>query len=261
MNFVKWISISMIGLAIVAQADVSNKIVGGVQTKQGELPFIVSLQQKSFGHFCGGSLISQKWVLTAAHCIGAGAKGGIDEVWIGVHDQTQASGIEKMKVARVIKHSKYNSSKSDFDFALIELAQNSSFKPISLNLAEIAITDDAKMISTTAGWGATSQGSSVLPSILRKVDVPLVSQAACNEAIAYNGKITSQMICAGYKAGGKDSCQGDSGGPLFITGRSGKQLLVGVVSWGQGCALKNKYGVYAKVNSVQAWIKSNTGIQ
>jgi trypsin len=262
MNFMKWISLGIIGLSMAAQAQIGAKIVGGVQATQGEFPFIVSLQQKGFGHFCGGSLISQKWVLTAAHCIGRGVTGGIDEIWIGSHDHSQSTSVEKMKVVRVIKHPKNSSATFDYDVALVELAQNSSFKPVALNETEIVIggTPVDVIMAITAGWGAEHQADQVLPDILRKVDVPLVSKTVCNQTASYAGRVTDQMICAGYAAGGKDSCQGDSGGPLVLNDASGNPILVGVVSWGQGCALKNKYGVYAKVNSVVEWVKTQTGL-
>jgi trypsin len=90
---------------------------------------------------------------------------------------------------------------------------------------------------------------------LQKVDVPLVSPAMCDKG--YPGEITNTMICAGLEEGGKDSCQGDSGGPLVVTDNNNQKVLVGVVSWGYGCARPGQYGVYSKVNAAYDWIMSN----
>ena len=225
----------------VPSASGMEKIVGGVEAVKGEFPFIVSLQGSYGGHFCGGSLIKKNWVLTAAHCI----PGGIETVVIGLHDQG-AQDVERLAVEKVIPHPDYNKKPQDFDFALVQLKGESKFSPVALNRAEIP----AKAKLVTAGWGATSEGGGVA-DLLQKVTVPYVSAASC--AKAYPGKITEQMLCAGFDKGGKDSCQGDSGGPLVL-GSGDKRVLAGVVSWGEGCARPNKYGVYSKVSSVLEWI-------
>lgn len=250
---------AMMTISSIASAapSFSSKIVGGENALKGEIPYIVSLRSKSYGHFCGGSLIAQNWILTAAHCV-RGSK--IDEVWIGLLDQKDQAGVEKIKPLKIIAHEKYNTQTMENDFALIQLSTNSSFAAIGLNSLEINIDDSIDAIpimSMTSGWGATKESSYGLPDLLQKVTVPLVSTTACNAAEAYKGKITDSMICAGYKAGGKDSCQGDSGGPLVtIDAETGVHTLIGVVSWGEGCARANKYGVYSKVNHAFDWIQS-----
>lgn len=239
----------------IAKPTFGTKIVGGENALKGEIPYIVSLRSKSYGHFCGGSLIAQNWVLTAAHCVRGGS---IDEVWVGMLDQKDTAGVEKIKPAKIIAHEKYSSQTMENDFALIKLSQNSSYAPVALNETEIAIDenpDAAPVMSMTAGWGATREGSYALPNMLQKVNIPLVSTAVCNVKEAYDGDIKDSMLCAGYKAGGKDSCQGDSGGPLAIVNQDGTHTLIGVVSWGEGCARANKYGVYSKVSNGVAWIK------
>lgn len=250
-------SVLAISSFAMAKPTFNQKIVGGENAQKGEISYIVSLRSKSSGHFCGGSLIAQNWVLTAAHCVRGGT---INEIWIGMLDQKNLEGVEKMKPAKIIAHEKYSSSTMENDFALIQLSQNSSYAPVVLNETEITIDETnpgaAPIMSLTAGWGALRENSYTLPNMLQKVQVPLVGATACNAPEAYNGDIKSSMICAGYKAGGKDSCQGDSGGPLSIVDADGKHTLIGVVSWGEGCARANKYGVYAKVNSATEWIKS-----
>ena len=251
------LTFSMAAQAVPVKRSAAPRIVGGVEAKPGAFPYIVSLQADGFGHFCGGSLIADRWVLTAAHCV----DGGVDSVLIGLHDRKNPSSAEKFTVANIYVHPKSDMSTMEYDVALLELSESSSFKPVALNDAEISISSSSPVLATTAGWGTTSSGSSSLPSILRQVSVPLVSKADCNAKDSYNGDITDSMLCAGYKTGGKDSCQGDSGGPLVVTQADGTPVLAGVVSWGEGCALKNKYGVYAKVSAALDWIKTTSGIK
>jgi len=219
----------------------AEKIVGGVQATKGEFPFIVSLKSSYGSHFCGGSLIKKNWVLTAAHCVEGGYLKGVT---IGLHNQADTVGVEKFTVLEIIKNPGWDTNTMDNDFALVKLSGDSKFAPIALNTKEISNAD-----FVTAGWGTTSEGGGV-SKILMKVSVPFVSKEVCSAA--YEG-ITDSMLCAGYKEGGKDSCQGDSGGPLIV-GSGSNMALAGVVSWGEGCARPNKYGVYSKVNGALDWI-------
>jgi trypsin len=233
-------------------------IVGGTDAVKGEFPFQVSLQGLS-GHFCGGSLIKTNWVLTAAHCV-QGWKSS-NKIIVGLHDRNDKTGTETFTAVKVLPHPQYDSKTMDWDYALLKLSGDSKFRTIELNNSEIMIPtpDSADQVNVwTSGWGTTSEGSFGLPRILQKVQVPLVSRDVCNAADSYNGDITERMICAGLQAGGKDSCQGDSGGPLFMQKTSGDYLLVGVVSWGEGCARANKFGVYSKVNAGIDWISQQT---
>lgn len=101
--------------------------------------------------------------------------------------------------------------------------------------------------------GVTKEDSYSTPSRLQKVDVPLVLHDVCNQS--YKNAITDRMLCAGYPQGGRDSCQGDSGGPLVAKDVTGQNVLIGVVSWGNGCARAGQPGVYAKVNEATTWIE------
>lgn len=232
-----------------AFADVQNKIVGGVEAAKGEFPFIVSLQ--AYSHFCGGSLIKKNWVLTAGHC--ASAEDPPGKIVIGLHDQRDTNHAETFTAVKTIRHPDYNRSNIDYDFALIQLSGDSQFEPIALNTTELQKMNDVML--TTAGWGTVREGDWNLPDLLQRVDVPFVDKARCMSA--YPDQITDRMICAGFDEGGKDSCQGDSGGPLIMK-QGDKSVLVGVVSWGEGCARQQKYGVYSKVNAVTDWIEETT---
>jgi secreted trypsin-like serine protease len=119
--------------------------------------------------------------------------------------------------------------------------------------AESLIVPPGQPLEVT-GWGATREGGDTSNDLLM-AKVPYADRAACNAADAYNGRITEGMICAGFKEGGVDSCQGDSGGPLVWRTQDGP-FLVGVVSYGEGCARRLRYGVYTRVSAYRAWIKN-----
>ena len=223
-----------------ANLEIKPRIVGGMEATKGEFPFIVSLQSGYYGHFCGGSLIKPDWVLTAGHCSQATT---IEKVLIGLHEQGNLTGVETIKVKRVITHPQYNGQTVDYDFALIQLETPSKFAPVGINTAEINIpSSGSPLMSVTAGWGVTSESSYSPAPKLQKVSVPLVEQATCAKAYQDFNEITDRMLCAGYPEGGKDACQGDSGGPLVMKNSAGETKLIGVVSWGQGCARPELYG-------------------
>ena len=222
----------------------AEKIVGGVQAAKGEFPFIVSLRSSYGSHFCGGSLIKKNWVLTAAHCVEGGYLKGVA---IGLNNQADTAGVEKFTVLQIVKHPQWNANTMENDFALVKLSADSTYAPIALNAKEIT----SKVDFVTAGWGTTSEGGGVSKNLM-KVTVPFVDKQTCLKAYS---DVTDSMICAGYPQGGKDSCQGDSGGPLMM-GTGSARVLAGVVSWGEGCARPNKYGVYSKVNGALNWINA-----
>lgn len=250
-------SMAILSFSLSASADFRPTIVGGTEAAPGEFPYIVSLHE-SYGHICGGSLIKKNWVLTAGHCV-TGTR--ISKVLIGLHDQNKTTTAETIKPKRIIRHPQYNANTTDYDFALIELEKDSTYAPIEFNTTEIAISDKVgeQIMSTTAGWGETNQvgvlslGVRASATRLQRVDVPLATSTLCGQG--YPGMITDRMICAGYPAGKKDACFGDSGGPLIVKdANTGEPVLVGVVSWGEGCARPNKLGVYSKISSVHQWI-------
>ncbi|XP_055590614.1 trypsin 3A1-like [Uranotaenia lowii] len=224
-----------------------SKIVGGFQIEIAEVPYQVSLQ-KNGRHNCGGSIIADRWVLTAAHCV-TNRDASLYTVRVGSTDRTD--GGELIQVEEVIPHESYNDATADFDFALLLLSEaigyNDTVQAIELAAVDEVIEDGT--MSIVSGWGATHNPEEDNQQ-LRATNVPTVNQQECVEAYSKIGPVTEQMICAGYKAGGQDSCQGDSGGPLAIDGR-----LVGVVSWGQGCAEPDLPGVYARVSAVREWIQ------
>lgn len=226
-------------------------IVGGEESVPGARPWMVSLQRSS--HFCGGSLIKNDWVLTAAHCVDGSSTSGLYAV-VGRHAWNGSDG-QRIAVSQIIVHPAYNDSTSDNDIALLKLSSASTLGLTLMQLPDAALIDEAAApgdLVTVLGWGTTTEGGSI-PSNLREVDVPVVSNSTCNSSSAYNGQITSNMMCAGFASGGKDSCQGDSGGPLMFT-YAGTDYQAGIVSWGEGCARPNKYGVYTKLLNYVSWV-------
>ena len=239
-----------------AALPVHEKVVGGHPAIKNELSFQVSLQTESGSHFCGGSLIKKNWVLTAAHCVLGSSP---IKIITGLYDRDDKTGTETFSAAKIVSYPQFDATTFDFDYALIQLSGDSTFRTIELNKIEREIPENSTSdLVWTSGWGLTSEGVYDLPRILQEVQLPLVSKKYCNSTAAYNGRITDHMLCAGLVTGGKDSCQGDSGGPLFSKQASGDFTLLGVVSWGEGCARPNKFGVYSKVNPMVDWIEQQT---
>lgn len=237
----------------------SNKIVGGIESDIKKHPYVVSLQRANGGHYCGGSLVAPNFVLSAGHCVDFIAPKDMKIVIGSQNNSASASTAEVHKVVKVTTHPEFVNTWSEIshDYAVIELATSSKFAPIDM----IDMEEDAFVLgggnSTTMGWGTTSEGGS-LARTLMEVTVPLVTTEKC--LTAYPGEINDSMICAGLDEGGKDSCQGDSGGPLVVStlndANQTVEILVGVVSWGAGCARPKKYGVYSDVAFGREWIDS-----
>lgn len=247
-----------------------GKIVGGLPITIQDASYQISLQTRNF-HICGGSVISENFVLTAAHCTSGQSASSLT---IRAGSDLYRSGGVVVRVEKILQHEKFDYSKIDFDFSLLKLAAPLNFsdliQPIALPSQDEIVEDDSLCIVT--GWGNT-QNSQESRDKLRAAYVPSVNQAECDAAYRNFGGITDRMICAGYKSGGKDACQGlllerrllrrflnylftgDSGGPLV----SGEKL-VGVVSWGYGCAIAGYPGVYSRVAAARDWIKEKSGV-
>ncbi|MEV4917286.1 serine protease [Streptomyces tirandamycinicus] len=216
-------------------------VVGGTRAAQGEFPFMVRL---SMG--CGGSLLTQQIVLTAAHCVGASGNNTSITATAGVVDLQSSSAI-KVRSTKVLRAPGYNGNGKDW--ALIKLAQPINLP--TLNIAETTAYNNGTF--TVAGWGAAREGGSQQRYLL-KAQVPFVSDASCKQS--YPSLIANEEICAGLPQGGVDTCQGDSGGPMFRRDNAGAWIQVGIVSWGQGCARPNYPGVYTEVSTFASAIKS-----
>ncbi|NWW71675.1 TMPS9 protease, partial [Climacteris rufus] len=230
-----------------------SKIVGGTDASRGEIPWQVSLKEDS-RHFCGATIIGDRWLLSAAHCfnetnpeeitafMGTTSLNGTDE------------NVVKVNVTRVITHPLFNPMILDFDVAVLELARplvfNKYIQPVCLPLAVQKFPVGKKCL--ISGWGDLQEGNDTKPEILQKARVGIIEQNTCN--FLYNFSLTDRMICAGFMEGMVDSCQGDSGGPLACEVTPGVFYLAGIVSWGFGCAQAMRPGVYSRITKLTDWI-------
>jgi len=239
-----------------------SKIVGGVVTQPGELPFQIELQRcsgQTCSLMCGGSILDETTILNAAHCV-RGVNANSMQVVAGEYSRSQDSGDEQIRsVSRTVAHGSYNQNTYVNDISIIKLSSplvfNSMVAPV--NLPPAGFDPPVGTVATVSGWGTTSSGGS-LSDLLRKVDVPIISDADCDAQNGAGSVDGPTMICAALPEGGVDSCQGDSGGPLF-TGTGANAVQHGVVSWGYGCAVAGKPGVYAQVSNYIDWIAANRG--
>ncbi|XP_067307730.1 chymotrypsin-like protease CTRL-1 [Pseudorasbora parva] len=225
-----------------------SKIVNGENAVSGSWPWQVSLQQSNGFHFCGGSLINQYWVVTAAHCR---VQAGYHYVILGEHNRgSTAEAVQVMRIAKAITHPYYNSQTFNNDVTLLKLSSpaqlTSRISPVCLAASSTSIPSGTRCVTT--GWGKTGATSS--PNILQQTALPLLSPAQCKQYWGQN-RITDAMICAG--ASGVSSCQGDSGGPL-VCESSGAWYQVGIVSWGTSDCNVRTPAVYARVSYLRQWI-------
>ena len=265
--------------ALSANSNIEQRIIGGEESKADDWPSMVALvRSPDTGaslyqrQFCGGNLISRTWVLSAAHCFFR--QNTLNGEWtkidpadiravVGISD-LQDQDVEELVVTNIITHADYNPADpaSPNDIALLELAQRSSAPVMELTGSYVSEGADSVVI----GWGANkydfvNQEASSYPTQLMEVDIPVIANSTCNASNSYNGIIESSMLCAGNKVGGKDSCAGDSGGPLMVI-QDGEYQQAGIVSFGNGCALENFYGVYTRITEFADWIDDyvDTGI-
>ncbi|KAF9415568.1 hypothetical protein HW555_006839 [Spodoptera exigua] len=219
------------------QVDLQWRIVGGKQVSIKAVPY-----QVLYGLYCGGTLIAPDWVITAAHCT--------DKETFVLAGSTQRSQATKYMICAHFIHPLWNTTHlhtHDYDYQLILLEQP---VPVTPNSRPIAIgnVDDVQ-----EGEMITQR---VMQDIVRRVRVPVIAHEICQSLPLINYKtITPRMFCAGYLNGSKDSCQGDSGGPAVLHGK-----LVGLVSFGVGCAMKDQPGVYSNIPLVRNWIRQVTNL-
>lgn len=243
--------------ALVGALD--QPIIGGANATAGEWPWQAQLD-RSGSHWCGGSLLSDRWVLTAAHCVD-GQSAGSFQVNLGAHRRSLPNAnVQSRGVARLVVHPDYDPFTGDNDVALIELSSSVTFtefvQPIALSQATAPVGGSAYV----TGWGNDAPGSGAADT-LKEAMLPIQATATCNAADSpLSRDVTASMICAGYLTGQDGGCHGDSGGPLVMPSASFSNgwELVGVVSWGVGYYCSS-YTVFARVSALSGWILGEIG--
>nr|XP_055049805.1 serine protease 33 [Misgurnus anguillicaudatus]XP_055049806.1 serine protease 33 [Misgurnus anguillicaudatus] len=243
-----------------------KRIVGGVEASEGAWPWQVDIQTVTNGHICGGSIIARNWVLSAAHCFPKPSEVSSYNLYMGRYQLNGNNQFEIVsQVQRVVVPEGYSNPQEGRDLALVQLRSpvtwSDRIQPVCLPHAGLQF--ESGTLCYVTGWGHTQEGVSLTGArTLREVQVPLIDQYSCQSMYqippsdSEKVNILSDMICAGYVEGGKDSCQGDSGGPLVCPVVNGTWVQVGVVSFGLGCAQRNRPGVYSKVSSFASLIRS-----
>ncbi|MFT6986558.1 MAG: secreted trypsin-like serine protease [Psychromonas sp.] len=258
------LAVALPALASTAEPTITTRIVGGIESSSEQWLAVVSIKSTYRNqHFCGGSLINEQWVLTAAHCMfdsyDLPLRPSEIVATVGEYDLNSLPLTPSTNIAQIFTHPNYDPAQLGNDIALLKLASpvaNPTNSMVDLNDTEVLIAQQSP--ATVIGWGSTVAYESVpptpdYPDILREVVVPLNTDQQCSNSLG--SAYTDQMICAGLPEGGVDACQGDSGGPLMANNNYGWQQL-GIVSWGIGCAAPGSPGVYTRIAVFSDWIGS-----
>ncbi|XP_016965598.2 LOW QUALITY PROTEIN: trypsin beta, partial [Drosophila biarmipes] len=224
-----------------APAKIQSRIVGGTSTSVSTTPYIVQLRRGS--NLCGGSLLTERWVITAAHCV-KGHSASDFTVRAGTNTLDGSDGVTS-SVESIYVGQKFTTKTMNMDVALLKLSQSLT----GTNIGTIAMATTRPKAGATvriAGWGITREGSTSASKTLEAAQIRVVKQKKCRSNYRGKATITKFMICA--RAAGKDACSGDSGGPV-----TRNNTLVAIVSFGYGCARTGYPGVYTAVAAIRQW--------
>ncbi|KAL4716247.1 hypothetical protein ACJJTC_004741 [Scirpophaga incertulas] len=240
------------GLSTRAQ----SRVVGARPANPREWPWMASVTPDGFEQYCGGALITDRHVLTAAHCTRRWRAEEL-HVRLGEYDfqRNNDSRSYNFRVVEKRQHEDFQMPSYHNDITVLKLHRPAVFNtyvwPICLPPFGLDLTDQNVIV---IGWGTQYYGGPH-SSVLMEVTVPVWDHGKCVEAFV--DSVFEESICAGGREGGKDSCQGDSGGPLMYQMPSGRWAIVGVVSWGKGCGEPSHPGIYTRVDKYLPWIVDN----
>jgi trypsin len=234
----------------------ASAIINGSAAPEGAYPFMAAITDGTDFQYCGGSVISSTWVLTAAHCVeGTNPTKEVVNVITGRTNLGDTSKGQKIRVSQIYVHPKYNGS--DYDAALLRLSSATSSPAIQIASAADDYLEAPGTVVRVTGWGDTTPTLGLnATNQLRYVDLKVVSDAECGVAnIGFHGP---SGVCAEELL--KDSCNGDSGGPLFWNGST--RIQIGIVSYGNSCAVPKSPGVYSEINNpdIRKFIKDTSGV-
>ena len=253
MRLSRLIATAATAMALTIPLTPSHAIVGGTAAAEGAYPFMAAITDNGGFQFCGGSVISSTWVITAAHCV-QGERADRVKVVTGRTNLGNTAQGQHIQAAQIVVFNGYDGNA--FDAALIRLSTATTATPITVATASHDSLETPGTVLRVTGWGdQTNTLGLTATNQLREVDVKVVSDSECGRTnFGFHGP---SGVCAADLL--KDSCQGDSGGPMF---HNASRVLVGLVSYGTGCGVPAFPGVYAEVNNpqIRAWISSTAGV-
>ncbi|XP_003788727.2 complement factor D isoform X1 [Otolemur garnettii] len=243
------VALVLLGAATSA-AQPRGRILGGREAEAHSRPYMASVQVNG-QHLCGGALVAEQWVLSAAHCLEEVGNGTV-QVLLGAHSLTQPEISKRLyDVSRSVPHPNSQPDTIDHDLLLLQLSEKAVLGPAVRPLPWQRVDRDVApgTLCDVAGWGVVNH-SGRRPDRLQHVLLPVLDRATCNLRRYHDGTITESMMCA--ESNSRDSCKGDSGGPLVCHG-----VLEGVVTSGSRvCGNRKKPGIYTRVATYVAWIEA-----
>lgn len=235
--------------------DYESRIVNGEVANVDDYPFLVSLRIGT-QHYCAGSIVHPKVIVTAAHCVEPVRSRGSDVPLVMTSYDVERRSSKTVGTKASVVRGGYNAATHDSDIAILLLNEPlEGIEVIPMAPAGTKVPSDAAL--KIVGWGLRSENAATISPSLMEATVGFVDSKKCDDILGeYGAKITENMICAGDLIDGRDACQGDSGGPLVFIDENGAPTLLGVVSWGIGCGRIGIPGIYSSVPFFNDWVQS-----